>query len=137
MAYYMPIKMLQVGPDFSIPIHRIVIIGSIESYNIQQLISEHKKKKTLISCSGKKPTKSAVIMDNGAVITSSYTEECLRRKINELQTYDMMTSEIRTVTRNKKTKKEDIDVEEIMRKLGIENGEGEEEESGTEAEEDN
>lgn len=134
MAYFLPLRMLKIGPEISIPIHRITLIGSINSYALRTLVLEHKKRKTLINASGREQTKSVVLLDNGAVCTSSYTANTLNKKVNDLQRYEV-TSEvlngINCIDRARKNEPEEVDTDELLRQIRESfNGDEEEDEAG-------
>lgn len=116
MSNYVPLRFIKVGPDFSVPIHRIVGISEITSYSTQQLIAEQKKNKTLISATKKFRTKCVVILDNGTVITSPYTMSTITKKINEMQTYDINNDNIK-ITKKSKTIK-DVEINEYEDDFG-------------------
>lgn len=123
MAYFIPIRMLKIGPEISIPVHRITLIGTSNSFTLKTLALEHKKKKTLINASGREVTKSIVLLDNGAVCTSSYTASYLNKKINDLQRFEVTSEVINNIgwinraKANEKEEPENIDTDELLRQI--------------------
>lgn len=136
MAYFVPIRMLKIGPYLSIPIHRIVAIGSIGSNYVKQLVKMEKKKKTLIDATGSNITKSVIFLDNGAICTSTLEVEALDKYINKMQREDMKESGYRISRTVGNTKSESdtttISIDELMKtiKETIVNGDEEEDEAG-------
>ena len=56
---------------------------STDAYQAREIIKQEKANKTLINGCGKKPAKTVLIMDNGAVATSPSTMGRLCRMISE------------------------------------------------------
>lgn len=86
------------------------MIGASTESTLKKFAKTESKKKALIraSGSGKLPTKSFIILDNGTFIASPYTVNALIKKVSEMQAADLGDSSL--IVRSKvKLRADEID----------------------------
>ena len=91
MSYTLPLRFIKVSADrsdnrqfdVSICATRIVAIMSTDIFQARKTISDERKNGTLINAAGLAKAKSAIFMDNGAVIASPLTVNRLMTAIDK------------------------------------------------------
>lgn len=73
MGYMLPLKFIRVSDQMSICATRIIAIMSTHAYQARRLIRDEKAADTLLNAAGRDKVKSAIILDNGAVIASPFS----------------------------------------------------------------
>ena len=86
MAYQLPLRYIKVSNEVAICATRIVTMISTDLHQARELIKREKAAKTLVNACGRTAAKTAVILDNGTVISSPYSVNILMRKIEEIDT---------------------------------------------------
>lgn len=81
MSYIIPLVFIRVSPHMSVCATRINAMISTDTLVGRRIIKEERRARTLLNGAGKDPVKTAVIMDNGTIIASSYTVKTLERNI--------------------------------------------------------
>ena len=94
MAYMLPLKFIRVSEDMSICATRIIAIMSTHAYQARRLIREEKLADTLLNAAGRGKVKSAVILDNGAVIASPFS---IGQLLNNISKADSKRSKGKTI----------------------------------------
>lgn len=69
----LPLKFIRVSEQMSICATRIVAIMSTHAYQARRLIREEKAADTLLNAAGRDKVRSAIILDNGAVVASPFS----------------------------------------------------------------
>lgn len=91
MGYTIPLRFIRIARkrsdsrqfDVAIPATRIVAIMSTEIYQARKTISDERKNGTLINGCGLSKAKSAIVLDNGSVVSSPLSVNKLLSIINE------------------------------------------------------
>lgn len=81
MGYMLPLKFIRVSDQMSICATRIVAIMSTHAYQARRLIRDEKQSETLLNAAGRGKVKTAIILDNGAVIASPFSIGQILRNI--------------------------------------------------------
>ena len=116
MAYQLPLVFVDVSNEVRVCATRIVAIMSTETYQAREAIKSERKAGTLINAAGRDKALSAVFLDNGAVIASSYSVEQLNKKIvksQEMRPKKSTYSEEKAIEYNEQT------LEEVEEELGV------------------
>lgn len=106
----LPLKFIRVSDQMSICATRIVAIISTHAYQARRLIKEEKRAGTLLNASGRGAVRSAIIMDNGAVIASPLT---VGQLLGNIQRADSKSSNGKTIRMSKLLKLYDVIPDEI------------------------
>lgn len=85
MGYMLPLRFIKVSvkPAVSINATRIVAMMSTEIYQARKTIHDEKKAGTLINACGNNGAKTAILLDNGSVISSPLTITVLMHAIEK------------------------------------------------------
>ena len=81
MAYQVPLRFIQIGDNLAICATRITSIMSTSSYQARELLKQERTNKTLINGCGRDMAKTAILLDNGSVVSSPYSIGTLLRRI--------------------------------------------------------
>ena len=84
MAYQLPLRYVKVSNEVAICATRIVTIMSTELHQARELIKREKSAKTLVNACGRNAAKSAVILDNGTVVSSPYSVSVILTRIESI-----------------------------------------------------
>lgn len=90
MAYMLPLRFIKVADrtskgsvDVGICATRIVAIMSTDNYYARKTIKKERDAGTLINAAGREKAKCAIWLDNGSVIASPLSVQCILTKINK------------------------------------------------------
>ena len=85
MGYMLPLRFIKVStkPTVAICATRIVAMMSTEIYQARRTIHEEKKAGSLINACGTGAAKTAIILDNGAVVSSPLTISVIMNAIEK------------------------------------------------------
>lgn len=85
MGYMLPLRFIKVSskPAVSICATRIVAMMSTDIYQARRTIYDEKKAGTLINACGKLAAKTAIILDNGSVVSSPLSLSVLMNSIEK------------------------------------------------------
>ena len=85
MGYMLPLRFIKVAtkPTVSICATRIVAMMSTDIYQARRTIHDEKKSGALINACGTSAAKTAILLDNGAVISSPLTISVLMNAIEK------------------------------------------------------
>lgn len=72
MGYMLPLKFIRVSEYMSICATRIVAIMSYKSYVCKRLVKDERAAGTLLNAAGREKIRSAIVLDNGTVVASSF-----------------------------------------------------------------
>ena len=72
MGYMLPLKFIRVSEHMSICATRIVAIMSYKSYVCKRLVKDERAAGTLLNAAGRDKIRSAIVLDNGTVVASSF-----------------------------------------------------------------
>lgn len=72
MGYMLPLKFIRVSENMAICATRIVAIMSMKSYVCKKIVKDERSAGTLLNAAGHDAVKSAIILDNGTVVASSF-----------------------------------------------------------------
>ena len=72
MGYMLPLKFIRVSENMAICATRVVAIMSYKSYVAKRLIKDERTAGTLLNAAGHDKVRSAIILDNGTVVASSF-----------------------------------------------------------------
>ena len=81
MAYQVPLRFISVGENLAICATRITSIMSINSLQARDLLKQERLNRTLINGCGRDKAKTAILLDNGSVVSSPYTINVLLSRI--------------------------------------------------------
>ncbi len=83
MGYMLPLRFIEVSskPAVSICATRIVAMMSTEAYQARRTIHDEKKAGTLVNACGTNAAKTAILLDNGTVVSSPKTIRVLLNAI--------------------------------------------------------
>lgn len=108
MSYMIPLAFVRISPYMSICATRMVGMVSTDTLLGRRLIKEERKAKTLLNGAGKDPVKSAIIMDNGTIVASSYSIDMIKRNIV------MANNKILGIKRKYTKRVEDVTEEDVV-----------------------
>lgn len=120
--YQVPLRFINVSDNVVVCATRITAIMSTDLHQARETLKAERKSNTLINACGADKALSAVFLDNGAVVASSYSVNKLIRLIGKEN-----NKESATISKAKKTK---INTYE----LSIDNSENESEEENNDCE---
>lgn len=114
MGYMLPLKFIRVSDQMSICATRIVAIMSTKAYQARRLIKSEKQADTLLNASGKSAVRTAIILDNGAVVASPYS---IQKLLTNISKADAKSSNAKTVRLSNGLKLYDVIPDEIAEGL--------------------
>ena len=110
MGYMLPLKFIRVSDQMSICATRIVAIMSTHAYQARRLIKEEKQADTLLNAAGRDKVRSAIILDNGAVVASPFS---ISRILSNIQRADGKNSQAKRITLSHGLKLYDVIPDEV------------------------
>ena len=82
MGYMLPLKFIRVSEHMSICATRIVAIMSYKSYVCKRLVKDERNAGTLLNAAGRDKIRSAIVLDNGTIVASSFDVGRILTNIN-------------------------------------------------------
>ena len=80
MAYYVPLRFINVSSDMVLCATRIVAIGSLRSTHFKKILQKEKQNGNWINgCPLRQKARSVIFLDNGTLVTSPRSAEFLAR----------------------------------------------------------
>lgn len=70
ILYQIPLRFIKASKDVDICATRIIVMMSTKTYQARETLKEERKAGTLINACGTKAAKTAIFMDNGAIVSS-------------------------------------------------------------------
>lgn len=132
MGYMLPLRFIEVSsePAVSICATRIVAMMSTKNYQARRTIYNEKKSGTLINACGNKAAKTAIFLDNGAVVSSPKTISVLMTAVEKSNMKANAKSSVRMKiydVYDEDPTEETDEEEEVMSDYGIDDEEFDEE----------
>ena len=106
----LPLKFIRVSDQMSICATRIVAIMSTQAYQARRLIKDEKRADTLLNAAGRDAVRSAIILDNGAVVASPLS---IGQLLNNISKADAKSSKGKTIRLSHGLKLYDVIPDEI------------------------
>lgn len=97
--YQLPLRYIKVSNELAICATRIVAIMSTDSFQCRELIRKERLNKTLINGCGKRAAKTAIILDNGSVISCPKTIYMLMKEIENSNSKRINSKSINSIKR--------------------------------------
>lgn len=111
MAYQVPLRFIRIAPNTAICATRIVcLLDSNSSYGYD-ILRREKQNKTLVNCTGKRKTRTLIVMDSGTVIAAPYTVSEILKRIENADT-DFLKGKVSTTRPPKRLRVYDVYDEE-------------------------
>lgn len=70
MSYYLPLRLVSVSDEVDVMATRIICLMSTKTYQARETLKAERRAGTLINACGTKAAKTAIFMDNNAIVSS-------------------------------------------------------------------